>query len=228
MPNSRQGTYVLEIPQPCPIPAADAGGVPILDQTFQATDPSPLPELTGTVSLADQGVITVTAYDPYACSAPVQAAAVSLSIDVAEELAPFLPMTRFTLLVDGEQWATSAYGDLAAPPAPAGSGAVALHAVDRVFAACDATGTADRGTTLGEHVLTLQAHVAGADSDPEPVTLTVTLTCEAENAEDASADEDSSSSEQDAASEEEDDASAAPESSEQFGSDACAMRPGRA
>jgi hypothetical protein len=98
------GMYTLTYESTC---TGTAKSVPT---QFEVVEASPLPTVVGTVQVGAPTRQTITVADSSWCSAHVLADVMALSITYAPELVPFLPVATHTLLIDGEEWISTAYG----------------------------------------------------------------------------------------------------------------------
>lgn len=158
-------TLRLRFPALCG--GADAGAAPV-EATLRTLPASPLPTSLGTLVVVSQGSGSIPVSDGATCSTTLTGAWAQLALQVPPEVEPWLPLMRWTLLVDGAAWATEPPGALlrsgrlaAAPQVP--SQFRVSRRVLQVHGAC-ASGEAslDRGVGLGSHAVTLQGAVLGS------------------------------------------------------------------
>jgi hypothetical protein len=104
-----------------------------------------------------------------------------ITIEPSSELTPFLPVTKFSVFVDGSLWASSHYGHGTGSYEPKPD-LVSIQDFSRIHAYCE--GRAPMGSACepgtaapGTHGVEIRAHLAGAASDPAPIFLTVDLAC---------------------------------------------------
>lgn len=185
-------TYHLRYVDPCvnlPPAGADAGDIhigllPIADAGWYETsfDVGPTaagPIAAGQLTIIAQSVGAVQAATVCgSCTRPIAAAYADIAFDPAADLIPFLPVTSFSVLVDGVQWARVGYGRLRADGGIEGW-SLSRREPFRIFAAChpSAGWGEDNGVTPGPHAIQVAAHIAGGSSDPPVAATSVMLDC---------------------------------------------------
>lgn len=138
---------------------------------FDAGPAMPLPTETGHVVIGPQVRVIRTPMD---CPAqPTLVEAVSLTFTPSAGLAPFMPITRLKLAVDGESWAESRFGPVGSVPF------MDQRTVAEIFAVCSPHGTLGAlGTSSGVHRGLLTAEIAGSTTPLPPVEFTFEITCD--------------------------------------------------
>lgn len=151
-------TYVLR--SAC----APSGGA--VEQPFVVRPSRPLPTDTGTLAVGTTGRKTLALGGGPSCSIPTDAAYVQLKITPSSALAPFAAVTAWSLVVDGQPWASERFGGVAddgtpetLQPWPVGP----VRRVDLVYAICtqNASMPSPAGVSPGTHTAALRAQLAG-------------------------------------------------------------------
>ncbi len=175
--------YTLVLPGFC----QDALGalVPPVELPFATGPDLPAPQGMGTLQLtyvAPDQVLVWTSVG--SCTVPIQAARGHVAVTPAAEMAPWLPITRAELWVDGAKWAGGLYGDVPTQPGPPQS-AVA-KSVQEFYVACGPVpDLADPGLAPGQHHVDVRFHVAGEFNDPPYLYGDLSVTCGASTGGDA-------------------------------------------
>jgi len=170
-------TYRLRYPDPC------AGSGTISEQTIAIGPAAPIPTTSGTVTLtAVTGDVPYTCFDlPYVLH---NQPGLAIGITPSAELAPFLPVTLFEVVVDALTWSRSAYGG---PHTFATLPGIIQHPDDRLYADCGLAGDGDpqndcptraEGLTLGAHRMWINVHILGSTSDPQRLDADFTIDCD--------------------------------------------------
>lgn len=156
----------------------DFGGNCPASSTVLVGAPAPLPASSATVRLAN---LRVREGLGGFCGGPlgvVQHA--QLTLEAAAEMVPWLPLARWELEVDGQNYATSDFGAVTSTPrtgVPAESG---LHPIDTFHVQCRPPadgGSLDARLSAGTHQVRLLARIVGVPVPVPSNTLTVTLDC---------------------------------------------------
>jgi hypothetical protein len=135
------------------------GGTPQSDtRTFRTGPNAPMPTSIGTLSVHDVALATKSGRAP-------------LHFEASPDLKPWLPITRFTTLVDGARTTGSFGPTYGSSP----SSALSLDC-SGAYSACY-----ESLVGPGTHTVVVSAHIAGADSDPPALTASFTMTCTSED-----------------------------------------------
>lgn len=168
------GTYALTRSELCPSyqlvssPQAQVN-------TFNVTPAVPQPTTVGELMVSHHLDQVTASTAAGSCVVKFPGAVVTIRLVGSTELTAWAPLTRYTLTIDGREWATSAYGQFLTGTIPPDDVRSALN----VFARCDGSGASDdNGLSLGVHHAELKAHIAGASTDPAPTAFDFTLSCD--------------------------------------------------
>jgi hypothetical protein len=143
--------------------------------SFEVGPPAALPDAVGTVRLGTRSKGRIQYPYPDSCSIAGEGESVEIVFEPAPSLRPWLPLTRFTLVVDGKPWSSSAYGSDRAPQPSMPADGVPIF---RPFSFCPQQPYCclQPGSILpGQHQAELRAHIAGAASDPPPITFEISF-----------------------------------------------------
>lgn len=160
---------LLRFPKEC-------GGGSLTDVAFTTSGAQPLPSTLGSFGVKARGHGTVSIPGGPSCAMAMSGAYAQFAFTPAAELVPFLPVTSWSLVVDGKVWAREPVGSIGA------SGLVATmpyyrarNRVLEVNVPCspEAVGV---GVGLGQHTAELQATIAGV-TQPLTASTTFTLAC---------------------------------------------------
>lgn len=162
-------TVVLRYPPLCFGFGADAGTerteVPIV-----VTAAAPLPSTLGTLTIQKTGLEQIPVNASVTCGTNLRAAYTDLSFTPDPALVPFLPVTGWTLTVDGTPWAVEEIGTVLADGTllPVRQYPGQYHEarrILRVHAACGATGEGvDHGVSPGHFVARLEGTLLGTNT----------------------------------------------------------------
>lgn len=179
-------TYRLKASNRCSV--TNDGGIGSYEKTwsFTAGPASALPTTIGSAQVSylvgklggRYGLSVDGTPAPSYDSAPVAVA--QIAIQPSAELAPYLPLIRFSTYVDGVLWGESHFGHGIASY-EAFPEQVTFRDFTRVFATCtreaQSAACESSGVAKGVHEVELRAHVAGAATDPAPLRFPITLSC---------------------------------------------------
>ncbi len=161
------GAYTVDYNEPCPAPAT------LISRAFTVTDDVAPPTTLGSLrgDSAVTGKVSVGNWGG-SCSAEIRALSFDLVLDKDSTVADLLPFTRFQIKVDGALALQTNYGE-------ATRNANGEVVAARMVSACDARNKDDdNGPVLGDHLVSVSAHVAGASSDPPSVTAYIRFRCD--------------------------------------------------
>ena len=174
------GTYKLRWRETCSFENATQTGVPIparmAEREVIVTAAQPLPTSIGTLSLETRRE-TYRVNANASCTADVSASVVRLTLQPSAELAPYLPVAKLSVVINGQRWASSLYGAVSVIPP---SIYFAARTPLEIFAVCSAPSggqSIDRGLAEGTHQAELRVEIPGAASAPAPVPFTFQLSC---------------------------------------------------
>jgi hypothetical protein len=166
--------YRLVFSDPCASSSCTDGTPPALvEHGFTVIGAVSRPSSLATVAATEPQLGTVmVGTDSGACVAPVEAVSQKLAFVPSGEAVPLLPVTRWTVVVDGSVWSTTDYGGVAADgvvTARYGS----TRSPDILFSRCGDLGVSgDAGLSSGSHDVTILARVAGDSADHVVAQLT--------------------------------------------------------
>lgn len=168
-PLSAGQSLLLRFPTEC-------GGGSFTDVAFTTSGAQPLPSTLGSFSVKARGHGTVSIPGGPSCFMAMSGAYAQFAFTPAAELVPFLPVTSWSLVVDGKVWAREPVGSIGA------SGLVATmpyyrarNRVLEVNVPCSPE-TGGVGVGLGQHTAELQGAIAGV-SEPLTASTSFTLAC---------------------------------------------------
>lgn len=170
-------TYRLHYPDPC------AGSGIFMDASIPIGPTAPWPSTSGTVNLsAVTGDVPYTCFDlPYILR---DQPGLAVNVIPSAELAPFLPVTLFEVVVDASIWSRSAYGG---PHTFATLPGLVQHPDDRLYADCGLPGEGDPqndcptradGLAVGAHTMWINVRIVGSTTDPQRVDAAFTIDCD--------------------------------------------------
>lgn len=141
---------------------------------FRTTPDAPLPQALGTLLAVRRGIGPLALAASGSCDVCVESERVTVTLEPAPEVTPWLPVLHFSTWVDGKRWLQSKdqRGSTYDGGSWFGRGRDLLHHV------CRARGDLSyRGLSAGEHVVVMKAMLPGTELELSTPPVTVRFDC---------------------------------------------------